>query len=188
MAEFVRVCPRCGQANPEYENLCSGCNQFIGMEPAVPAPAAASPAPAPEPAPNPAPAGSPPPAPAVPAAQPTRRYVPVAESFYLQLEGQALRLNVRHGSVLGQAHPGNDADLQVPATVTGADFLHRRHCRFERDGAGWWLVALDQQDFGSAFTNPSAVNQHRLGPGQRQRLNDGDQVRLSGLTFLVQLV
>jgi hypothetical protein len=174
MAEFVRICPRCGQTNPEYENLCGACNQFIGMEAAVPAPP---------------PTGGQEAAPAGPQhTQATRRYVPVAESFFLQLPESDLLLTVRPGDVLGQAHVSNDAQLQVPASVQGSGFLHRRHCRFERDEGGWRVIAIEQRAHGSGFTNPTFVNQHRLAPGDRHPLGDGDQLRLSGLSFNVRVV
>jgi FHA domain len=189
MAEYVRICPRCRRANPEYESLCSACGQFIALESAVPAQAAAPEPPAP---PSPLPPPDPEPKAAAdnapPEAQPTRRYVPPAELFYLQLPETDLLLTVHPGDVLGQAHASSDAQLQVPATVAGVGFLHRRHCRFERDAAGWQVVAIDQQALGSAFTNPTFVNQHRLGPGERHPLADGDRLRLSGLGLAVRMV
>jgi pSer/pThr/pTyr-binding forkhead associated (FHA) protein len=176
MAEFVRICPRCGRPNPEYENLCAACDQFIGMEPAVAAPA-------------PAPTGGDDGAGADGADTPaTRRYTPLAESFFLRLESADLLLTVRPGSVLGQAHPTSDADLQVPDAVEGSDFLHRRHCRFEREAQRWTVTALDQSAYGSEFTNPTFVNQHRLAAGATHPLQDGDELRLSGLTFVVRMV
>lgn len=184
MAEFVRICPKCAQVNPEYENLCGACGQFIGMEAAVPAPQAAPRKPVP-----------PEPEALVPPKvdeQATRRYVPEPESFFLQLQDADLLLTVSAGSVLGQAHASNDAQLQIPETVEGSRYLHRRHCRFERgfeQGRGQWLVtAIDQLEIGSEFTNPTFVNQHRLAPGERHPLNEGDQLRLSGLTFIVRTV
>ena len=39
MPTFIKVCPKCGHHNPEYENACVVCTYFIGMETPVPAPA-----------------------------------------------------------------------------------------------------------------------------------------------------
>ncbi len=174
MAEFVRICPRCGNANPEYENVCSTCNQFIGMEAAAPAQRSME--------------GQIAGAPKSESAQATRRYVPVAESFFLQLPETELLLTVGPGNLLGQAHASGDAQLQIPESVDGSRYLHRRHCRFEREQESWLVIALDQRQYGSEFTNPTFVNQHRLAPGSRHVLKDGDQLRLSGLTFSVRMV
>lgn len=32
MSSFVKICPKCGQHNPEYENTCVVCTNFIGIE------------------------------------------------------------------------------------------------------------------------------------------------------------
>ena len=50
------------------------------------------------------------------------------------------------------------------------------------------MVAIDQREYGSEFTNPTFVNQHRLAPGHRRILKDGDQLRLSGLTIGVRML
>jgi hypothetical protein len=177
MAEFVRICPKCGHINPEYENLCTACNQFIGMESAVPAAPPMAETVKRSPVTH---------SPEAESAQATRRYVPVAESFYLQLEDVQSLLTVRPGFVLGQAHASSDAQLQIPQTVRGSSFLHRRHCRFELDDKGWRVIAVEQPQ--SAFTNPTFVNQHKLGPGESHPLSDGDQLRLSGLNFSVRMI
>ncbi len=178
MAEFVRICPKCGMVNPEYENLCTACDQFIGMEGAVPVPRETAP---PEPEPEP---GGPQPA----RDQATRRYVPEAESFFLQLQDGDLLLTATAGSELGQSHASSDAGLQIPDTVAGSRYLHRRHCRFEWVKGQWLVTAIDQSASGSEFTNPTFVNQHRLAPGDSHPLSDGDQLRLSGVTFSVRMV
>ena len=178
MADFVRICPKCGRANPEYENLCVACDQFIGMENAIPAPVPRSAEPKDDGKAGPETSNP----------QATRRYTPVAESFFLRLHGPDLLLTVRSGSVLGQAHASSDADLQIREAVEGCRFVHRRHCRFRREAERWTVTALDQSAFGSEFTNPTFVNQHRLAPGADHALQDGDQLRLSGLTFVVRMV
>lgn len=177
MAEFVRICPKCGTENPEYEAVCTSCDQFIGMESAVPAPAS----------PKPETGGAPPEAQThVPPA--TQRYVPVADSFFLQLPDGVALLTVRSGAVLGQAHPSSDADLQLPAEVEGSGFVHRRHCRFELRDGRWRVTAIDQSTAGSPFTNPTFVNQHRVSAGAARELSDGDELRLSGVTLIVRMV
>lgn len=175
MAEFVRVCPRCRQVNPEYQNVCTACNQFIGMEPTVPsssAPAAQT-------------AGGPEKSTPV---QATRRFVPANDSFYLQLPGSDLVLTVRSGAVLGQAHPSNDAALQIPEEIEGCEFVHRRHCRFELRERSWMVTALDQKELDSDFTNPTYVNESLVTAGSSRTLNNGDRLRLSGITLLVKII
>ncbi len=182
MAERVRICPRCGRTNPEYENVCTGCDQFIGMEPATAAP----PTPAADPEPDPKPAARQAAAEAPPA-QATRRWQPRSEGLYLRLADTGLTLTAGPGDVLGQAHPASDAALQVPSTVDGSAYLHRRHCRFLQEQGRWLVLALDQAEFGSDFTNPTFVNGQRLAPGERRPLADRDQLRLSGLTFELRI-
>lgn len=183
MAEFVKICPQCQQINPEYENLCSGCGQFIGMESPqlrpVAAPKAASAA-----APN-APKPSSPPITEAPA--PTQRFG-ASPSFYLLLDGSEQIYNIESGQVLGQAHPGNPAQVQIDKTIPGSEFLHRQHCRFVYKDKTWYVQAIDQQKLQKEFTNPTEINQRKLSPGRAHPLKNGDQLTLSGLKFQVKLL
>jgi len=178
MTDFVKICPRCGTPNPEYENLCSECGQFVGMEPSVPRPAEA-------PTPPPAPPEEPPSPP--PRPTPAATSVEVGSCWLEPLFGGEI-LTVRSGAVLGQAHESNDAELQIPATVDGSAYLHRRHCRLDREGDGWYLTAIDQAAFGRDFTNPTRVNEETLAPGERRQVGDGDELRLSDLRFRVKIL
>jgi len=168
MTEFVKICPRCGRFNPEYENLCGGCGQFIAMEPSLPRPPepAAAPQPIPEPATAPAPRDQ------------GLRLTPIAGGVPLSIQPQA---------VLGQDHPSGDATVRLPLTLEGAAYVHRRHCRFHREGGQWLVEAIDQAGQGSAFTNPTRVNGQEVLPGQRRALQAGDELRLSGVVLRVEL-
>jgi hypothetical protein len=172
MADYVRICPRCGQANPEFESVCTGCGQFIALEPVQRADQAPEPRGAAEP-PEPAAAGD---------------REPADDSLLLELAPGQAPLRVRDGAVLGQAHPGAGADLTLSTEVAGSQYVHRRHCRFERRDGRWRIVALDQAPLGSAFTNPTFVNGERLAPGASRDLADGDELRLAAVVLVVHIL
>ena len=147
MPQFVKICPRCGRANPEYENLCADCRQFIGMEPAVPRPTDAGPSGAERDSVD-ATASQHPPAPPLQATPGSERQglpeAPVPPpTFYLSLNGEGRIFTLQDGSVLGQAHPGSPATVQIPTGVTGVEYVHRQHCRFEYRDARWSVQPLD---------------------------------------------
>lgn len=160
MVEFVRVCPRCGTANPEYENLCRKCNHFIGMEAAIDSAQA-------------------------PLAERSRSQGdPLLQ---LTVPGTSIGFEVKSGDLLGQAHPQSEAQLQLPPTLPDLAFVHRRHCRFLLAGGQWYLEAVDQTPLGQGFTNPTWLNGVRLEPGERHPLGNGDDLRLSATTLLVAI-
>jgi hypothetical protein len=171
MVEFVRVCPRCGTANPEYENLCRKCNHFIGMEAAIDS--AQAPAPA----------------------ERSQSQGPRAERsrsqgdprLQLTVPGTSIAFAVKNGDLLGQAHSQSEAQMQLPETVPDVAFVHRRHCRFLLEGGQWYLEAVDQTPLGQGFTNPTWLNGVRLEPGERRPLGNGDDLRLSATTLLVAI-
>ncbi len=189
MPQFVKICPKCGRANPEYENLCGECQQFIGMEPAVPKPAAPPPTasepadaaaqPNPVAAPETAPATRPEEPPQAPKAPP---------ACYLSLNGSGQVFTLQDGSVLGQAHASSHATVQIPAEIDGVEYVHRQHCRFAYRDGRWRVQALDQTPFNQDFTNPTRVNQHLVTPGSWHPLGDGDELRLSGVSFQVKIL
>jgi len=171
VAEFVKVCPKCGEINPEYENLCGGCRLFIGMEPSVVRP-------------------SQPPTPTEPAGGTGEdsgeiSQCATASCCRVGLPGSGVELAVTDGALLGQAHPGSPAGMQLPREVPGVAYVHRRHCRFFLLEGQWYLEAVDQAPLGQGFTNPTWVNGVELPPGGRQVLADGDELRLSGVRLRV---
>jgi hypothetical protein len=179
MSEFVKICPRCGHFNPEYENLCAGCGHFIAMEPSVPRPV-------PHPVAPPTAAEPQAQAPEPPAAQAAQASV---ASPVLRLEPTAggAPLVIQSLAVLGQDHPSGDAQVRLPLTLEGAAYVHRRHCRFLLEAGQWWVEPIDQAGLGGAFTNPTRLNGQEAPPGQRRPLRDGDELRLSGVALRVRL-
>jgi len=173
VADFVRICPKCQHLNPEYENLCLQCQQFIAMEPSVKRP--------PEEA-----------EPAV--AQPQGNAANTPDSinieaprpvFYLQLGEKTL--TVFDQTVLGQQHAENSAELQLDSSHAGYRYLHRQHCSFHyRDGT-WYVQAINQQGFGQAFNNPTMVNKTTVSPTTEHPIHHGDRLHLAAMEFLVHI-
>ena len=191
MPQFVKICPKCGRSNPEYENLCADCQQFIGMEPAVPKPAESGQTRAePDPVDSAAPPRPEAPAQTAPVTEPEERPQAPAPSpaFYLSLNGEGQVFTLQDGSVMGQAHSTSQATVQIPTGVDGVEYVHRQHCRFEYRDARWRVQPLEQAPFNQTFTNPTRVNQHLVRPGSWHPLNDGDELRLSGVSFHVKII
>lgn len=160
---FVKICPKCGTSNPEYENLCQECGFFIAMEPAQ----------------------------AAPTPSPQAKETPTSAQLKLQLNlpGTGISFDIKPGDVLGQAHASSDARLQLPESLADVAYIHRRHCRFWQEGDQWQVEAIDQSQSpkSSGFTNPTWVNGVPLNPGERRTLGNGDDLRLSAITLLVNL-
>jgi hypothetical protein len=200
MTEYVRVCPRCDQATPEYENICAYCQNFIGMEEAVLASSIASfkaestgvsaEIPAATVMASPSGDGEDPAllagntTPRVPVEPLTRRFVANEPTLFLEI-ARDTHLPVYPGWRLGQPHPGNDAEIQLPNHLPGIEFVHRQHCCFEHRSNQWYVIAIDQRSLGRDFTNPTLVNNRILPPGQQVLLSDGDELRLSGIKITV---
>jgi len=180
MAEYVRICPRCKYKNSEHDDVCSSCRQFIGLEDPTPAPKKVSPPP--EIAPKPATLV---PVVEIPIELKTipeiKRYVEPA----LFLETGGLLLAVRSGYRLGQSHSKNDAEIQLPKTLAGVEFVHRKHCHFEHDGARWYVTAIDQKSLGKSFTNPTFLNGRVVSPGTKAALTNSDELKLSGVVLYI---
>lgn len=179
MSDFVKVCPKCGHASAEYENVCAACDHFIGMEAAVPRPIEPQTAPESEQRSDEAPSR---------AATATQRLQSGPESFYLEHLSSGRLLTVKSGWTLGQAHDANDAEVQVPLDLAGSDFVHRRHCRFDCIDGRWQVTAINQAQFDQSFTNPTSINQTQVKPDTSHPLNDGDVIRLSDLSLSVRLI
>lgn len=186
MADYVRICPRCGRANPEFENACSACGHFIGMEPAIPQIRSVE-------------AGASSKLASVDADQDVPEEHPsdvtqvqgaaaVDESFYLEHVTSDQIFTIRPGTVMGQAHDTSQAEVQVPVDIDGSEYLHRRHCQFERQEGKWIVIPLNQADCDQEFVNPTYVNKRQVTPGEHQVLNDGDVLRLSGVSFSVRFI
>ncbi|CAK0774417.1 putative FHA domain-containing protein [Gammaproteobacteria bacterium] len=181
MAEYVRICPRCKFQNPEHDDVCNSCRQFIGLEDPTPAPKKVSP-PAAEVTPKPTVLVQVVETPAELKKIPeTKRYVEPA----LFLEAGGLLLAVRSGHRLGQKHSKNDAEIQLPKTLAGSEFVHRQHCCFEHDGTRWYVTAIDQKPLGRNFTNPTFLNGRVVSPGTKAALTNGDELKLSGVVLYI---
>jgi len=90
---------------------------------------------------------------------------------------------VRDGWVVGQAHPTSTADVQL-AGLTGINYVHRRHCRFECREDGWYVTAIEQE----GYTNPTFVNHRRLAPDEPAPLRNGDRLSLSSVSINVRII
>jgi pSer/pThr/pTyr-binding forkhead associated (FHA) protein len=186
MSTFIKICPKCGHHNPEYDNACGVCTYFIGMETPVSAP------------------------PSAPSAQPSvdageaevrsadAPEAPTAEArvasqtssqaiLYLQVLGTDRVFEVRDGWTVGQTHPSSTADLQL-RDLPGIKYVHRNHCRFSWSGGNWVVTPTDQREFGRDFTNPTAVNQTTVTPGEAHPLKNGDQLSLANLKVVVRII
>jgi len=191
MTEFIKICPKCQHLNPEYENICSQCQQFIGMEAAVPKPVAAkieqssealvnqtSPVPASVQKQNPTPS------------EPQQQAKAQAEkqAMYLKITINDQLLTIYSGNIVGQAHASSTAQVQIAADVAGIEYVHRQHCCFTYQNEQWFISAIDQSQFQQSFTNPTQYNQQLLNPGQQQLLANGDQIQMSGVQFIVRII
>lgn len=199
MADFIKICPKCGHTNPEYENACTVCTYFIGMETPVAASTAATKAaktPPSEAAPAP---NSPSVDTSSPHAQsdattsdsstavaPVRRFA-ARPSLYLQAGGTEQVFEICDGWVVGQAHPTSTAQLQL-RDLPSITYVHRQHCQFTLREARWHVTALDQVSHGRDFTNPTLVNQTKLAPGETHALRNGDQLSLAGVKLVVRIL
>jgi len=185
MSAFIKICPKCGHHNPEYENACTLCTDFIGMETPIPAPPSAS---------EPQPGGdgvvehqSADQAQASTEAAPQAAVAQPQPTLYLQVLGSEQIFEVRDGWVVGQAHASSTADLQL-RDLPGVHYLHRNHCRFSCLNGDWQITPTDQRQFGRDFTNPTAVNQATLTAGEAHGIKNGDQLSLANLKLVVRII
>ncbi len=185
MSKFVKVCPKCGHRNPEYENACLVCTCFIGMETPVPAPAPVEDTAQPDA--DQMQQTSVEAAAAVTAAPPVAAASAVQPSLYLQVLGSDRIFEVRDGWTVGQSHASSTADLQL-RDLPGISYVHRNHCRFTFENGSWQVTPTDQGQFGRDFTNPTAVNQTRVSPGEALAINNGDQLSLGTLKVVVRII
>lgn len=180
MADFVKICPQCGQVNPEYQNICSQCQQFIAMEPSIPRPKAPATSP-----PQTVPAVAPPPSPVAqkPAQKPKKPIV-----LYLEMLPNGQVHTIYPGNIVGQAHPTSTAQVQLSPELPGVPYIHRQHLRFDYQQEKWWVTPLDQSLFQQVFTNPTTVNQQFIPPGQTHPLHPQDELQLSGVRFRIRIL
>ncbi len=180
MTEFVRICPRCGHTNPEYENLCAKCQQFIGMEPSVPRTAEKE-----VPMPTEDVAASVPAHADIKTATITETPETTPPAFYLTL-GDSI-FTIHDGAVIGQQHASNRSAVQIPPDIEGCRYVHRQHCSFHFQDGEWYVQAIDQQMFGQSFTNPVWLNEQQLSVATHHRLQHGDILRLSAIALTVDI-
>jgi hypothetical protein len=186
MPIFIKVCPKCGHHNPEYENACAVCTDFIGMETPIPAPSSAS-------QPQPASAGELEDDQSIGQLQtgtvtaPQTARAQMQPTLYLQVLGSEQIFEVRDGWTVGQSHTSSTADLQL-RDLPGINYLHRNHCRFSCLNGDWQVTPIDQRQFGRDFTNPTAVNHAILPPGEAHSIKNGDQLSLANLKVVVRII
>ena len=185
MSRFIKICPKCGHHNPEYENTCVLCADFVGMETPVVAPSAAT-----ESADTRVEGAEIQTADQVPPSRQTAPQTvpaPPQATLYLQVLGDDQIFEVRDGWTVGQSHASSTADLQL-RDLPGIHYLHRMHCRFSCANGEWQVTPIDQRQFGRDFTNPTAVNQTTLTPGEAHCIDNGDQLSLASLKFVVRII
>ncbi len=188
MTTFVKVCPKCGQHNPEYENACSICTNFIGMETPIPASQALhEPATPAEPSNGTAHTHS-----STAVASPASKNADTGatsppETLYIQVLNSDQIFEIQHDSILGQAHPTSNAGIQL-RDLAGIEYVHRKHCSFAYRDDTWQVTPIDQRQFGRDFTNVTKVNQTTLIPGQPHPLKNGDQLSLAYVKFVVRII
>lgn len=187
MLRYVKICPRCGRHNDEFSEACDQDGEFLGMVPATPADSAP-----PEPVLKP----TQPPQQVKPADAPQTEVAPESEQepvtsrleevrhrLYLEVQPSGQCYEVSNGDIVGQAHPTSPAKVQLE-NVPGVNYVHRNHCSFEYRDNRWHVTAIAQQ----SYTNPTFVNQQRLGPGQSAPLSNGDRLMLSNVPLHVRVV
>ena len=186
MSQFVRICPRCQTQNPEYEHICTSCGQFIAMESPVVVDAKKIEV---EKTAEESTAATPTlekPATASVTSEPVTDTTP---SIYLELRTADRPLfTVKSGWIMGQAHPDNRAEIQIPNHIADSQFVHRCHCRFLYKDNHWYVQALDQKRYQGQFTNPTLVNDVPMSPDKARQIKNGDILRLSGLYFQVKFI
>ncbi len=185
MSTFIKICPKCGQHNPEYENVCTVCTDFIGMETPIPAPSPAS-----EPALTSAGVlehQSADQSRLISATASQAAPAQLQPTLYLQLLGSKQIFEVHDGWTVGQSHASSTADLQL-RDLPGINYLHRNHCRFSCLNGDWQVTPIDQRQLGRDFTNPTAVNHATLPPGEAYSIKNGDQLSLANLKVVVRII
>lgn len=202
MTEFVKICPKCRHSNPEYENICARCQQFIGMESAVPKPAAPiqdnkttelplSEAADAAPSETSAAKEKADPAQRKEVSEPVQTHPEMEKkplALYLEIAGSQQILTINSGNIVGQAHASSLAQVQIKDNVNGVEYIHRQHCRFDLLGEKWYLYPLDQSQFQQSFTNPTQLNQHIISPEERRLITNGDELQMSGVKFIVRIL
>jgi hypothetical protein len=200
MARYVKICPRDGHRNPETAHVCEVCGEFLGA--IAPQEEVAAPEREPEvvgdvdeiPAADGASQGEQAPTHPTPpqsGSRPTRAEAPGA-LLYLENSFSQEVYPVRCHDMLGREDPDSPAQVRIRpvAGCPSIEEIHRRHCVFEFDAQQWWLIPLDQQEFGGRFTNTTSVNARPVRCGQRHALHDGDVLRFShsGVGFNVRIL
>ena len=185
MSTFIKICPKCGQHNPEYENVCTVCTDFIGMETPIPAPSPAS-----EQALTSAGVlehQSADQSRLISATASQAAPAQLQPTLYLQVLGSKQIFEVHDGWTVGQSHASSTADLQL-RDLPGINYLHRNHCRFSCLNGDWQVTPIDQRQLGRDFTNPTAVNHATLPPGEAHSIKNGDQLSLANLKVVVRII
>lgn len=188
MIEFMRICPRCGLANPERYVTCQQDGEFLGFEAVIPASPPTIGAAAVSALPTTLESSLPtiPRAEPINGTRPTERLDRSCQSIYLEVVGSSLVFTVRDGATVGQAHPSALAEVQI-GNIPGVTYVHRRHCRIERRDFQWFCTAIDQREFGREFTNPTHVNKQPIMPGQSLPIRNGDCLTLATVNLIVRM-
>ena len=177
MSDFVKICPKCGDHNPEGVNTCQKCSHFLGMVRPVPRPAPPSEEPVPEISPAPetimAPAEPTPEALAEPATD--------SPDLYVECLSTGRTFQVRPGFIVGRRDETSQADVQLEG-APGLNFVSREHCRFLFEDGAWFVVSL------RSAMNGASVNQREIAPGARAKVDNGDTLTLANVPFRIRIM
>ena len=176
-AEYVKICPQCGQHSPEHEGVCPHCGQFLGLV----RPVLQERDPAPDLVVEQSRFGS-----GENGERFTMRLVPAGAPEKVEpvlilesLEGDRI-FRVLSGQTVGQAHPTSSAEVQMTG-IPNLNYVSRQHCRFDFESGDWYVTCL-----------PSALNGltlrgAELSTGGRALVRDGDRLEMANVPFLVRI-
>ena len=212
MTDFVKVCPKCKHPNPEYLNVCEQCQQFIAMEvPSAKTSSVEKSSVEKSSVENASlEASFEPPSRVKNSTQSNKKTAPaittettetnsiaatklskVAKNqslVYLEIAATGQLLSIKSGEVMGQEHPTGIAEVKVPSSIEGAEYIHRQHCRFDYHKGHWFILPIEQSQYQQDFTNPTMLNRKMLSADSQHQLADGDVIHLSAVKFSVRLL
>ncbi|OEU66981.1 MAG: hypothetical protein BBJ57_05175 [Desulfobacterales bacterium PC51MH44] len=179
MLEHIKICPKCGHHNPEWEEVCcdESCDQFLGMVEPIAASSVADvnqkvgtstdgfPSYVPQKSDQ-------------QAAVTKRLLQPI---LYLEHSESSKIFEIHAGHIVGQAHPTSRAHIQM-SNIPNINFVSREHCQFDFENGHWFVTAI------RTATNPTYLNQLLIRLGERMPIKNGDRLLMSNVPFQVRVI